>query len=222
MYHDREGLNAWFWDTISSDARSFAAAKTTYKRFKDNDNQAAAGDFYNSLNNDQKVFAVLGVDFTGSKSKYRNLHPIENASEGISAANGLMKEIVDGVMLVGKKEERVQLDRDQMRFARNELGHIRKGMAQNALKIIGVPGWENQQLMDIDKRLETLKAGAPKVYDELNRRLNKKGFVDMKHLASVWPEVKARVLADRDKAYLGDLLSGGKVQKTYSDLEGAY
>lgn len=215
MLSDRESLNSWFWDTVSTDARSFAAAKATYKKFKDNDNQAAAGDFYESLNPNQKVMAILGVDFKDSKSKYRNLHPIENASEGVSATNGLMKEIVDGVMLAGKKEERVPLDRNQMQFARNELGHIRKGIAQNALNIIGVPGWGNQKMMDVDARLETLKAGAPAVYDELNRRLNKKGYIDMKHLKEVWPEVKERVLQDKEQAQLSDLYSGGKVEKSF-------
>lgn len=216
MYKDREGLVSWFWDTVSSDARSFMAAKSTYKAYLDDNNEAAAEELYDRLNDDQKVFATLGVKFERTKSKYRNLHPMENAAEGMTATNKLMKEVVGGEILVGKQERRVTLDRSAMRFIRNELGHIRQGMAQNGLHIIGTPGWSNLQRMDVGKRLDVLKEGAPAVYDELMRRLNKDGYVEMDHLAEVWPDVKQRVLDDRENALLADLLAGGPVQKTYS------
>ncbi|MFW6028102.1 MAG: LPD38 domain-containing protein, partial [bacterium] len=223
MYKDREGLVAWFWDTVSKDARSFMAAKATYKSYLDDDNEAAAEELYERLNPDQKVFATLGVKFERGKSKYRNLHPMENAAEGMRVANKLMKEVVSGEILVGKQEKRVQLDRSAMRLIRNELGHIRQGMAQNGLHILDTPGWSNLPRMDIGKRMAVLKEASPAVFDELMRRLNKDGYVEMDHLAEVWPEVKQRVLDDGENALLADLLAGGPVPKTFtSELEEVY
>jgi hypothetical protein len=210
MMDDKEGLNAWFWDTVSSDARSFTAAAGTYKKFQDAGQDGPASDYLERINPDQRVYAILNVDFEKKKAKLRNLHPMLNAQEGISVANALMKEVVDGTLKVGKEKELKPLDREQMRFARNELGHIRKGYAQNGLNIIAVDGWANQQLMDVDKRIATLKAGAPDVYAELKRRLEKKDIQDFRHLAKVWPEVRSRVLTDRADAQLSDL-AGGKV-----------
>lgn len=215
FYDLRSGADSWFWDTVSSDARSFNAAKATYKRYVDRGEtgEAEANAYYHSLNDDQKVFATLGVDFTGSKAKYRNLHPIVNADEAIRVAGNLMREVYEGALIVGNAEDREKLDRQKMRFARNELGHIRKGLAQNALHILGVRGWDQQRMIDVDKRLETLRQGAPLVYDELTRRLHKKDFVRMDHLDDVWPEVKERVLERRDKAFLGDLRAGGVITR---------
>jgi hypothetical protein len=210
MMDDKEGLNAWFWDTVSSDARSFTAAAGTYKKFQDAGQDGPASDYLERINPDQRVYAILNVDFEKKKAKLRNLHPMLNAQEGISVANALMKEVVDGTLKVGKEKELKLLDREQMRFARNELGHIRKGYAQNALNVIGVEGWAHQQLMDTGKRIATLKAGAPDVYAELKRRLEKKDIQDFRHLAKVWPEVRSRVLTDRADAQLSDL-AGGKV-----------
>jgi hypothetical protein len=216
LYYSSEGMVSWFWDSVSSDARSFLSAKNSYKSLVDDDKLAAADDLYQRFNPDQKVFAVLGAHFTGSgKSKYRNLHPMENAADGVTVTNKVMKEVVTGELLVGKKEEHVKLDRALMSFARNELGHIRRGMAQNGLQIMGVPGWANQKMMDLDKRMKTLQSGAPQVYDELIRRLQKKRFLDFKHLKNVWPEVKERVLAEKDHASLGDLVAGGAVQPNF-------
>lgn len=216
---DKEGFNSWFWDTVSSDARSFNAAQSTYKSYVDAENEAAASQFYERLSDNQKAFATLGAHFKDSKSKYRNLHPVENASEGISVAGGLMREVYDGTILKNKgtkRESRTALDRAQMQFARNELGHIRKAFAQNALHILDTPGWENQPMTDVDKRLDTLKEAAPQVYDELIRRLDKKHFIDFRRIDRIWPEAKERLLENRDKAILGDLYAGGQVRERSS------
>lgn len=212
---DKEGINSWFWDLVSKDARSFNSARNTYRRFLKNNNDAAASDFYETLNDDQKVFAVLGAEFQKSRSKYRNLHPMINAEEGIRVIGSLMREVYDGELKVGKKQTPLQLNRQEMQYARNELGHIRKGFAQNALHIVGAPGWANMKMVDVDRRLETLKAGSPKVYDEMMRRLVKEKFIDFKTINKVWPEVKRRVLEKKKNASLGDLYQG-RVHRTYS------
>lgn len=210
MVTDNEGLTRWFWDTVSDDARSFSSAANTYKDLKDKggENAIEANAYLGRVNPDQQVFAVLSVDFEKRKSKLRNLHPIINASEGISTVNALMKEVTDGTLMMGKEEEKQQMSRDEMRFARNELGHVRKGFAQNSLKILGIEGWASQPLMDVDARLATLKAGAPKVHAELMRRMEKKDIQAFSHVAKVWPEVRKRVLANRKEAQLSDLADG--------------
>lgn len=209
MTSDKEGLNAWFWDAVSSDARSFNAAANTYKRLQDAKKDSEAADYLNRINPDQRVFAILSADFEKGKAKLRNLHPIINAQEAITVTNNLMKEVVDGTLLVGKKgEERKPIDREQARFARNEIGHIRKGIAQNALRSLEIEGWAQQKLMDVDARIATLKAGAPEVYGELMRRLKAKDVQKFSHIAQVWPEVKRRVLQDKGEAQISDLAYG--------------
>jgi predicted transcriptional regulator len=211
MMTDGEGLSKWFWDTFSSDARSFHSAGNTYGKMIDagGESSAIAAEFLSRINPDQRVFAVLSNDFKGrTKSKYRNLHPMLNAEEGVKIANAVMKEVVSGELIMNKGEkgeERKKMDREQMRFARNEVGHIRKGMAQNALQIMGVDGWREQKLMDVDARFKTLKSGAPEVYTEMMRRLKEKKVQDGKHLAKVWGKVRERVDTSRKDADLGDL-----------------
>lgn len=210
MMTQGEGLNKWFWSQFTDDARSFHSAANTYKDMLDagGENSVIASDFLNRINPDQRVFAILSEDFGRRQSKYRNLHPMINASEGVKVTNAIMKEVVSGTLVQDKDkkfEEKKPLDREQMRFARNELGHIRKGLAQNALNIMGVDGWRDQRLMDVDARLKVLKEGAPEVYAELMRRLKKEKVQEGSHLAKVWPKVKERVEASRKDADLGDL-----------------
>lgn len=215
MMTDGEGLNRWFWDTFTEDARSFNSASNTYGKMIDagGENSVIASEFLGRVNPDQRVFAVLSQDFKGrTKGKYRNLHPMINAAEGVKIANSIMKEVVSGELIQDKGEKgeaRTKMDREQMRFARNEIGHIRKGMAQNALQIMGVDGWREQKLMDIDARLKTLKAGAPEVYDEMLRRMKKEKIQDTKHLSKVWGKVRERVDSQRKDADLGDLYGPG-------------
>ncbi len=210
MMTQGEGLNKWFWSQFTDDARSFHSAANTYKDMLDagGENSIIASDFLNRINPDQRVFAILSEDFGRRQSEYRNLHPMINASEGVKVTNAIMKEVVTGTLVQDKDkkfEEKKPLDREQMRFARNELGHIRKGMAQNALQVMGVDGWRDQKLMDVDARLKVLKEGAPEVYTELMRRLKKEKVQEGSHLAKVWPKVKERVEASRKDADLGDL-----------------
>lgn len=210
MMTQGEGLNKWFWSQFTDDARSFHSAANTYKDMLDagGENSVIASDFLNRINPDQRVFAILSEDFGRRQSKYRNLHPMINASEGVKVTNAIMKEVVSGTLVQDKDkkfEEKKPLDREQMRFARNELGHIRKGLAQNALQIMGVDGWRDQKLMDVDARLKVLKEGAPEVYTELMRRLKKEKVQEGAHLAKVWSKVKERVEASRKDADLGDL-----------------
>lgn len=213
LYNGQDGIVNWFWDTLSQDARSFTAAKLGYRDRKIvAEDEAAANDFYEELNPDQKVFATLGVDFRGKKAKLRTLHPMENAREGVAVVNKLMKEIVGGKFLAGKKKEQVALDRQQMSYLRNELGHIRRGMASNGLHVMGVPGWSNRKLADIDARLGVVRAASEPVYEELIRRLQKEHYLRFPHVKEVWSEVKSRVLADRENALLSDLYSGGGIQ----------
>jgi hypothetical protein len=212
IYRNQEGIVDWFWDTLSADARSYAAAKGSYKRRKDDlSDPAGAQLLYDKLSPDQKVYAVLSVDFKGADSEFRNLHPIENASEGISVANNMMKEVLSGNVKTEVADEPIKLTPQAEHYLRNELGHIRRGMAQNALHILGVPGWANQKMADLDARLDVIKAANEPVYDELIRRLEKKHFLEMKHLQQVWPQVRERVLADRENAALGDLVVGGEI-----------
>jgi hypothetical protein len=211
MMTDGEGLNKWFWDTVSEDARSFHSASNTYKKMIDSggENSIRASEFLGQINPDQRAFAVLENDFKGrTKGKYRNLHPMINASESVKITNAIMKEIVTGELIQDKDEKgeaRKKMDREQMRFARNEIAHIRKGMAQNALQIMGIDGWGQQKLMDVDARLKVLKAGAPEVYDEMLRRMKKEKVQDGKHLAKVWGKVRERINSQRKDADVSDL-----------------
>jgi hypothetical protein len=211
MMTEGEGLNQWFWNSFTEDARSFHAAGNTYGKMiaAGGENSVIASEYLSRINPDQRAYAILAEDFKGSgKSKYRNLHPMLNAAEGVRVTNAIMKEVVSGTLIQDKDkkfEEKKPLDREQMRFARNELGHIRKGLAQNALNIMGVDGWRDQKLMDVDARFKVLKAGAPEVYDELMRRLKKEKVQEGAHLAKVWPKVKERIEASRKDADLGDL-----------------
>jgi hypothetical protein len=206
-----EGLSKWFWGRFTEDARSFHSAANTYKDMikAGGENSVIASEFLSRINPDQRAFAILSADFEGrGKSKYRNLHPMLNAAEGVRVTNNIMKEVVSGTLIQDKDkkfEEKKPLDREQMRFARNELGHIRKGLAQNALQIMGVDGWRDQKMADVDARFKVLKEGAPEVYDELMRRLKKEKVQDGAHLAKVWPKVKERIEASRKDADLGDL-----------------
>jgi hypothetical protein len=206
-----EGLSKWFWGRFTEDARSFHSAANTYKDMikAGGENSVIASEFLSRINPDQRAYAILSADFEGRRqSKYRNLHPMLNAAEGVRVTNAIMKEVVSGTLIQDKDkkfEEKKPLDREQMRFARNELGHIRKGLAQNALQIMGVDGWRDQKMADVDARFKVLKEGAPEVYDELMRRLKKEKVQEGAHLAKVWPKVKERIEASRKDADLGDL-----------------
>lgn len=211
--HGKEGVVAWFWDTVESDAKSFGSAGATYKRFVDSGQQALADDFYARLNPDQKAFATLAVDFRGRKAKLRNLHPILNAQEAVSVTNAMVKEVIEGQVKIGKDEERKSLSRDQMRMVREELRHIQRGMAQNALKILSVDGWSSQPMADVDKRMNVLKAISPEVFSEYQRRLESKDVQSFSHLAKVWPKVREELLAQRGEAEIGEYSDG----KIYAD-----
>lgn len=84
---------------------------------------------------------------------------------------------------------------------------------RNTLVATATPGWSGKKQIDVNSTLALLEAVEPRARAELARRLAKAKVYDAAVVFEYWPEVKDRVLRDRENAYLDDLVTIAKALK---------
>jgi hypothetical protein len=200
-----------FWAQVSQQQGRISQAASTYKRYIEQGQPHEAERFLESVTEDEKVYALLDAHF---KVEHKRLNPYRRARDIATVVSGMRREInstlgledtdkhADDPSIVMSARTKRDVDTALSEFARRE--------ARNALVVMKHPGWAGRPLADVDMTLEMLRVVSPDAAEELERRLTRSKVNDAATTYDLWPEVRDRIIVDREDAYLDDIVAQAK------------
>lgn len=203
-----------FWKFASTVDGSLRRAELTYRNYIESGREAAAESYLSDLDPDEKAYALLNTHF---KAEYKRLNPTYRARQMTTIVSALRRELfsdlgvensgpggeLDPFMLSAK--EKADVDTLMSEYARREV--------RNSLVYMKAPGWANKKPLPTEPTIEMLRATSPMIAEEFERRIKKAKVYDAATVQEYWPEVRDRLLSDRDEAFLKDILTIAKVMR---------
>lgn len=206
--------SADFWAQASTLNGKLRTAEVTYKTFLEQGNTPAANRFLSSLSDDEQAYALLATHF---KANAKRLNPFYRGRQISTIVSGMRREMISSLglentdkyvddktirMTAGRK---AQVDELLSELARREM--------RNTLISTGAPGWRGKKPMDVETTLAMIEQVSPRAHEELIRRLDKAKVYDGAAVLEGWPEVRNRLLQDREDAFLDDMVSNAKAYR---------
>lgn len=202
-----------FWKQASTVDGLLRRAEATYKEYAETGNQQAADAFLQTLDDDQRAYALLNTHF---KADAKKLNPFYRGRQVTGIVSALRRELVSsqgvedtstkvGEPIVLTASAKAKVDEELSEYARREM--------RNTLIFMNAPGWEGRKPMDTQSTLDVIESLDPRVSEELQRRVKKAKVVPSEIVQEYWPEVKDRVLADGADAILIDILTIAKAMQ---------
>lgn len=202
-----------FWKYASTVDGKLRRAELTYKNYVEAGKERAAEDYLNELPEDDRAYAVLNTHF---KADAKRLHPFYRTRQLTTIVSAIRREMVSelGVEYTGpgggdglklSATEKARVDEVLSEYARREV--------RNTLVYMKTPGWETKAPLPTEPTLEMLNQISPELGDEFDRRVKKAKVYDASVIQDYWPDVKDRLLSDRENAFLKDVVSIAKVMR---------
>lgn len=199
-----------FWAQASMVSGRLRVAEVTYKNLIEGGNPVAANKFLADLPEDERAYALLNAHF---KAEAKRLNPFYRGRQITTIVSAMRRELASDLGLENTQpygglikltaREKAEIDEVLSEYARREI--------RNTLVATATPGWSGKKQIDVAGTLALLEAVEPRVRAELARRLEKAKVYDASVVFEYWPEVKDRVLRDRDAAFLDDIVTIAKV-----------
>lgn len=202
-----------FWRVASTLNGTLRQAEVTYKAFLDAGNEHAANEFLDTLDPDAKAYAILATDF---KADAKRLNPFYRARQLSSITSAMRREMVSELGLgdtTTKTSDPFKLTAKEKSDLDTALSEYTQREMRNTLVVMGAPGWAGKAMVDTKTTLNLIGRIEPRALEELQRRIDKAKVYDFKTITGYWPEVKNRLLRDRENTFLDDILSVAKVMR---------
>lgn len=203
-----------FWDMIGATTGTMARVSNTYKSLLDSAGQAEAAAYVDRMSEDEKAYALLNAHF---EAEAKRLHPMRRAQDAIGVISKVRKEIAGNDFAVQadddlplEERETITLTPSQRQTAQDIMAKIEMVEARNALVTLEAPGWAQREPMDLASLYRDLELALPQVSEELTARFEKAKIYDAESVKESWPDVKERILTDRQDAYFDDLVFGAR------------
>ena len=198
-----------FWDLAAHSSGDLVRAANTYKSLtKSNENAAAR--YLSELSPDKQAFAVLNTHF---EAEYKRLNPFYRARDVAGVISRMRREMgsdlgledtskfADGAITLTARQK-LEVDEVLSEYARREV--------RNTLIATQTGGWGDKRVLQLAPTAELLEELSPEVAAELNRRLKKAKVYSADIVYEYWPEVRDRLIQDREDAFLKDILTLAK------------
>ncbi len=203
-----------FWATASTLNGTLRRAETSYKRYLESGNDAGANAFLSSLGEDEKAYALLNTHF---EADAKRLNPFYRARQISTVVSAMRRELVTAI---GLDDTTVKNSGDTIKLSRREKNELDTALSEytrremrNTLIAMRAPGWGDKRRLSVDKSLDLIGAIDPRVREELDRRIAKAKVYNAELVEEYWPEVKDRILRDRENTFLDDLVTIAKVTR---------
>lgn len=201
-----------FWTYASTVSGTLRRAETTYRRYLDEGREQTANAYLDTLDEDHKSYALLNAHF---KAEAKRLNPMYRARQITTIVSGMRRELptelgledtgLAGGEIVLSSKEKAEVDEVLSEIARREV--------RNTLVASKAPGWANKKPLPVGPTLELLRAVHPLVAEEYERRYKKAKIYDSDLVQEYWPEVKDRLIQDREAAFLDDIVTIAKAMQ---------
>ena len=199
-----------FWSLVSEGTGTMAASAATYKDLLEHAGPTQAEQMLASKDENTKVYSLMEALYP---AEVRRLNPLVRAKDAISVLSKVRKEMA-GNALVNTEESsddeevKIPLSPSTRQMANDLIARIAMIEARNSLIVMGVPGWKQKVMMETESLYEDLRTASPELADEIEARMTKKKVYDFNDVKENWPDVKARVLEDRQDADFSDITAG--------------
>lgn len=201
-----------FWTYASTVSGTLRRAETTYRRYLDEGREQTANAYLDTLDEDHKSYALLNAHF---KAEAKRLNPMYRARQITTIVSGMRRELPTelgledtgpaGGEIVLSSREKAEVDEVLSEIARREV--------RNTLVASKAPGWANKKPLPVEPTLELLRAVHPLVAEEYERRYKKAKIYESDFVQEYWPEVKDRLIQDREAAFLDDIVTIAKAMQ---------
>lgn len=200
-----------FWRLASTLNGSMRRAEMSYRRYLEAGNPEKASAYLDTLNEDERAYAVLNGNFDVEAKRLNPLYRVRQVNTIVSA---MRREMVSdlgvddttvknsGETIKLSKREKKDLDLALSEYARREMRNTM--IAQN------VPGWGGKKRMNTETTLNLIGSIDPRMREELDRRIAKAKVYNAEIVEEYWPEVQDRLIRDRENAFLKDVIAVAK------------
>lgn len=200
-----------FWRLASTLNGTMRRAEMSYRRYLEAGNPEKASAYLDTLNEDERAYAVLNGNFDVDAKRLNPLYRVRQVNTIVSA---MRREMVSdlgvddttvknsGETIKLSKREKKDLDLALSEYARREMRNTM--IAQN------VPGWGGKKRMNTETTLNLIGSIDPRMREELDRRIAKAKVYNAEIVEEYWPEVQDRLIRDRENAFLKDVIAVAK------------
>lgn len=196
-----------FWKYASTVDGLLRRAEVSYRNYLEAGNETAANAYLDTLDPDEKAYALLNAHF---KADAKRLNPFYRNRQIATVVAAMRREMVSETGIDDtstKYSEPFKITAREKRDADRLLSEIVRRETRNTLVMTKTPGWANRPPLDVETTFDMLGAVEPRVLEELNRRLKKAKINSAETVRDYWPEVKDRLLMDRENTFLKDILT---------------
>jgi hypothetical protein len=201
-----------FWKQASMQTGRLREAELSYKTLLEGGNAPAANKILSTFTEDEQAYALLNTHF---KTEAKKLNPFYRGRQITTIVSALRREMVSdlGIENTGPAGEPIKLTASRKAQIDEALSEYARREIRNTLIAQQVQGWTGKRRVDVGKTLDMIEGLSPEVREEIERRLAKAKVYSAEAVFEYWPEVKDRVLRDREDAFLNDIISIAKVLK---------
>lgn len=191
-----------FYAQMSDMNGSITTAGVGYKKLMDQGRELQANRLYDTLNDEQKAWAVLNYNWDPA---YKRMHPGYRTNQITQVLTGLKKEMFLPRIENAKGEE-IVLTPGQKLEASEVINDIIHREMRNYLVAMKAPGWQDKEIMPVEYSYDLLREVNPDVADILEERIAKQRIYDFDVVMQNWPEVKDALIGDGEYADLDSYL----------------
>ena len=203
-----------FWKFASTVTGSLRRAETSYKSYIEAGQERAAENYLDELEPDERAYAILNTHF---KSDYKKLNPVYRTRQLTTIVSAMRRELYSDLgvenTMKGFEEEPLMLSAKEKADVDNLLSEYARREVRNQLVFMKAPGWATKKPLPTEPTIELLRTTNPMVAEEFERRVKKAKVYSAETVQEYWPEVRDRLLQDRDEAFLKDIQTVAKAMR---------
>jgi hypothetical protein len=203
-----------FWAQASTLNGTLRTAEVSYKRYLEAGNEQAANAFLDTLDEDARSYALLNANF---EAEYKRLNPFYRTRQVNTIVSAMRRELVTDLGIddtaVKNSGDTIKLSRRQKNELDTALSEYARREMRNTLIAMKQPGWNGKRRLRTDTTLDLIGSIDPRVREELDRRVKKAKVYDAETVYEYWPEVKNRLISDRENTFLKDILAIAKASR---------
>ena len=200
-----------FWAQASTLNGTLRTAEVSYKRYLEAGNEQAANAFLDTLDEDARSYAILNANF---EAEYKRLNPFYRTRQVNTIVSAMRREMVTDLGVddttIKNSGDTIKLSRRQKNELDTALSELSRREMRNTLIAMKAPGWAGKKPLRTDTTLDLIGAIDPRMRDELERRVKKAKVYNADVVYEYWPDVKNRLLSDRENTFLDDVLAIAK------------
>lgn len=203
-----------FWKFASTVNGSLRRAELTYRNYIESGQERAAENYLDELDPDEKAYAILNTHF---KADFKKLNPTYRTRQLTTIISAMRRELYSDLGVEnsgpGGETDPFMMSASEKASVDTAFSELARREVRNSLIYMKAPGWANKKPLPTEPTIELLRAIEPTMAEEYERRVKKAKVYSAETVQEYWPEVRDRLIRDRDGAFLKDIQTIAKAMR---------